>query len=104
MFRLLTALSVAVACLVDPARAEITHDSILEAIRAGDIEKVERDLASAHGDFLSGDAPADDMRRIYGVFGTTDPKVLNFSRDWLDRYPRSPYAHAAQAWNDYQAA
>ncbi len=97
--------------LIPPAAAQIsdpytsiTQAELRVAILDGDIDKVERDLATAHARFLAGETKPNDLRFLYTLFGTTDPEILSFTREWLSAYPESPYAHAAQAWNDYNAA
>ncbi|MEO0772809.1 MAG: hypothetical protein AAFZ04_06465 [Pseudomonadota bacterium] len=69
-----------------------------QAIYDRDTPLVEAIIGDAHDMYLPGDADPDDMRVIFQLFTTTNPKVIGFTEDWLKQSPNSVYAHTAQAW------
>jgi hypothetical protein len=44
-----------------------------------------------------------DMCRLFEVFESTHPDVISFSRNWVARYPSTPYANAARAFVLFRA-
>lgn len=77
----------------------LTDKEVLrQAIYDNDISFVEAALAKSQEIFLAGDATGEDMRFLYQIFTTTNPKVISFVEGWLKAKPNSPYAHTAQAW------
>ncbi|MEZ5714767.1 MAG: hypothetical protein R3D85_06110 [Paracoccaceae bacterium] len=83
----------------DPRRTD------LEAlIEAGDSDAIEAFLADAQARFVAGEVHADDIRRVFEAFATTDPAMIALTRAWLERDPQSPYAQTARGWAMVTAA
>lgn len=76
----------------------ISRDDLREAIYTLDIDGVENAIAETQRLFLKGQATANDMRMLFQDFTTTNPKTIEFTRQWLVRDPDSAYANTAQAW------
>ncbi|MEM7733136.1 MAG: hypothetical protein AAF280_10175 [Pseudomonadota bacterium] len=81
----------------DPSEI-LDKGALQQAIYDGDVPLVEAMIGDAHNMYLSGDAEPDDMRVIFQLFTTTNPKVIDFTENWLNQSPNSVYAHTAQAW------
>ncbi len=108
MYRIIATLiflfSLNTAVSADIGHGNMSPDEMYAAMVAGDIDEVERNLAAAHVLYLAGEADPNALRRLFSLFGTTDRRILSFTRDWLAAYPNSPFAHSAQAWNDYHTS
>lgn len=85
-------------------RAPIGKDAFRALILTGDFYTVEKELAFAHKAFLDGKSDANQLRRLFSLFGTTDPKILEFTQRWLAGRPESVFANTAHAWNAYQSS
>lgn len=64
----------------------ITKDELRSGIYAHDFRTVENTLADGQAMYLKGEATHDDLRWLFEVFATTNPKVISFTKDWLHEY------------------
>lgn len=69
-----------------------------DAVYANDLEKVEVLITENQTLFERGERTAEDMRQLFGVFDTTNPKAADLAAKWVEAKPQSPYANAAMAW------
>ncbi len=97
MKRLLLTLALVAAASNAPAAPDAKlnpGDPRIEEVRsliaARDIDGLEAFLGSAQARYLDDALHADDMRRIFTAFTTTDPKMIAFTRSWLRARPASP--------------
>ena len=77
----------------DPTIAEARN-----LIYAKDIAGLERFFGDAHARYLSNELHADDIRRVFAVFSTTNPRMIRLTREWVEDHPNSAFAHAARGW------
>ena len=84
--------------------ALITKAALLDLVYAGDVDGVERALSTAQQLYLDDAIPADEVRRLFEDFTTTNPKIIAFTGDWVEAMPDSAYANTAQAWVLYRIA
>ena len=82
----------------DTADIAATKDKLWGAVTEGDYASVEAILANAQLQYLAGEAGAEDMRALLGLFYANNPDLIAFTEGWLEVYPKSAYAHTAQAW------
>jgi len=92
--------SAATARMTEPPPV-IDRDGLRTVIHQRDFERIEEIMAQTHEMLLAGTATPDDMRVKFHDFTTTNPDVIAFTKDWLAKYPDSPYAQTAQAWVYY---
>ncbi len=82
----------------------ISKAELLELVYAGDMEGVEQALDTAQRLYLDEAIPADEVRRLFEDFTTTNPRIISFTGDWAEAMPESPYAATARAWVFYRIA
>lgn len=102
MFSALTCAALATAQTL-PAELP-TKGALLERVYAGDMAGVEQALETAQRLYLDDAIAADEVRRLYEGFTTTNPRVIAFTGDWVRAMPDSPYANTARAWVLYHIA
>ncbi len=99
------ALIALLACFVSSANAQVSdpapvvsRQQLMDVIYAGDFDRVEQIMAETRDLVRRDKATQDDMREKFRDFSTTNPKVIDFVNNWLERHPDSPFANTAQAW------
>lgn len=80
------------------AKLEAAKDALWAAISEEDYAAVEAALANAQADYLKNSENRETIRALLGMFYANNPQLVQFTEGWLSAYPKSPFAHTAQAW------
>lgn len=74
----------------------VTQGELRNAIYAGDINAVSSVLKTAAGRY-GDEVDVEDLRGLFRVFDTSDPRTFEFTAEWLKRWPGSSHAQIARA-------
>ncbi|MEQ8292985.1 MAG: hypothetical protein RIA08_12345 [Roseovarius sp.] len=102
VFTTIALLAVAAPVAAEDATASngtpFTRTDLYAAIEAGDHRLVETTFAELQAQTLANEVGVNRLRGLYGVFGTSNPRIVGFAESWLEAYPDSPFARTGLAW------
>jgi len=93
-------LTVFVAILLLASRAVIAQtapEQIRDYAYSGDVPRVEAAFAQAHQASLTGQISFDELRALSDILIVTHPDIIDFTIQWREDYPGSPYAAALRS-------
>lgn len=99
-----SALAVLLFLLASKVSAVPTWEDIRTLAYNNDVDAVENAMAEAHRLTQVGDMTHEQLRELQQGLLTTHPHLIDFTTQWMQEYPDSPYAKAVRAFQLNNAA
>ncbi|HCE72537.1 hypothetical protein KQ247_05485 [Ruegeria pomeroyi] len=79
-------------------------ETIRASLLAHDFDMLTADLEASQAAFDAGDISDEDLRRLFEVFTSSSPDVIEAVAEWERKSPDLPYATTARGWSLYITA